>query len=91
MTPEAIMALAHKHGWRLITQQQPNRMISFKKKDVRVNVYYTKMTVGTCLKHPTKGKTQLFRKNISIKGMEEIFKNPRTHTGIGYYVKEEDR
>ena len=38
--------------------------------------------------HPTKGKTQLFRRMVNtIEGLENIFENPRLHTGTGYYRK----
>lgn len=53
----------------------------------RINIYYTKGTVGTALDHPTKGKTQLFRKNVTYKQLEKLFINPRQHTGKGYYQK----
>jgi len=41
-------------------------MISFVKvllgDPARINIYITKMTVSTCINHPKKGRTQLFRK-----------------------------
>jgi hypothetical protein len=52
---------------------------------VRINVYYSTGTVGTCLSHPRQGKTQLFRRNVSKHQPQDIFENPRTHTGKGYY------
>ena len=60
-----IKAFAKKHKWKLISHQKENCMISFRSKDkdrIRINVYYTTQTVGTCLNHPKKGKTQLFRR-----------------------------
>ena len=63
-------------------------MISFVKvingDQARINIYLTKMTVGTCINHPRKGKTQLFRKRVDAKLMERIFINPRVHTAKGY-------
>jgi len=50
-------------------------------------VYYTTGTVGTFLNHPTKGKTQLFRRNVSLDLLGQIFRNPRIHTNTGYYRK----
>lgn len=59
--------------------------------DVRVNVWRSEksslFTVGTCLNHPKKGKTQLFRKNCTEQQVMAILKNPRIHTGKGYYRK----
>ena len=54
----------------------------------RLNIYYSTMTVGTCLNHPKKGKTQLFRKNVwNVDLLENLFFNPRFHTRKGYYKK----
>jgi hypothetical protein len=60
-----------------------------RKTDCRINIYLTKGTVATALNHPKKGKTQLYRKNITYKQLEELFINPRQHTGKGYYQKYE--
>lgn len=83
-----IRAIAKKNGWKEIDLQQNISMISFSKDDKRINVYYSKMTVATALLHPVKGKTQLYRRNVwDIKKLENIFMNPRVHTGRGYYTK----
>lgn len=88
---KAVADLAAKHGWSGMIHQPENLMLSFfkgeKENRTRVNVYYTTMTVGTALKHPTKGKTQLFRRNVSPAMLERILKNPRTHTQRGYYER----
>ena len=51
----------------------------------RINVYYTTGTVGTCIEHPELGKTQMFRRNVDYTLLGEIFRNPRVHTGTGYF------
>jgi len=48
---------------------------------VRINVYWTTGTVGTCLDHPRQGKTQLFRRNVDLSTLRLLFQNPRYHTG----------
>ena len=50
----------------------------------RINVYYSTGTVGTCLDHPRQGKTQLFRRNVDLAMLREIFRDPRVHTVMGY-------
>ena len=50
-------------------------------------MYYTTGTVATCILHPSKGKTQLFRRNMTADDLDLILQNPRTHTGVGYYTK----
>ena len=79
--------LAAIYGWEEIDHQPKQLMVSFRRDGVRVNVYYSKMTVGTCLKHPKRGFTQLFRRNVSREMLEEILRYPRVHTDRGYYVK----
>lgn len=61
------------------------------KENCRVNVWSNSrnnlFTVGTYLDHPTQGKTQLFRKNLTEKEVKELLKYPRKHTGKGYRKK----
>ncbi len=82
-----VRGYAQAYFWKEIDLQVKPPMISFQKGAVRLNVYYTTMTVGTCLNHPIKGKTQLFRRNLKWAEIEKIFINPRTHSGKGYYKK----
>jgi len=83
-----IKKLAEKYHWQFLCFQENIGMISFwKNKTDRINIYITTMTVGTCMDHPKKGKTQLFRKYVNDKELENIFKCPRLHTGKGYYKK----
>lgn len=74
-------------GWTIIDYQRKIEMASWRKEGMRINVYLTTMSVATCLNHPKKGKTQLFRRDVNLKTLEAIFKNPRQHTGKGYYEK----
>lgn len=42
-------------------------------------------TVGTYLKHPTRGKTQLYRRRVEdLFTLRAVFANPRVHTHDGY-------
>lgn len=86
-TPEQVHAIAKKYNYTEISHNANSRVISFRKGTSRINVYYTTGTVGTCLNHPTKGKTQLFRRNVTLAQLDTIFANPRTHTGKGYYQR----
>lgn len=87
MLREEIELLAKKHGWNFLIWQDNISMLSFKKNDMRINIYITTMTVATCLNHPKKGKTQMFRKNVDNKLMSNIFRNPRIHANTGYRKK----
>lgn len=83
-----VRKIAAKFAWHEIAHQADIYMVSFTcAPGVRINVYYSKMTVATCVNHPKKGKTQLFRKHVTFAMLEKIFKNPRLHTGVGYYTK----
>jgi hypothetical protein len=79
--------MGRKWGWRVIDWQKNISMLSMWRDEVRLNIYTSTMTVGTCLNHPTQGRTQLFRKNVTLEELEVIFKKPRVHTGKGYQKK----
>ena len=78
---------AIERGWLLLDIQENIKMISFKRCGVRLNYYYSTGTVATAMNHPTKGRTQLYRKNLDYDEIVQIINNPRKHTGEGYYKK----
>ena len=82
-----VKLLAAKYSLIEIYYNPESRVVSFRDQEnsFRVNVYYTTWTVGTCVNHPVIGKSQLFRRNVSVENLEKIFANPRVHTGLGYY------
>jgi hypothetical protein len=84
---DKIDSIATKNDFNRIDYQEKIGLISYSDGDTRINIYLSKMTVSTCLNHPKKGKTQLFRKNVNINMLSEIFEYPRKHTGKGYYTK----
>lgn len=85
---ERILRLAKKHQWDFLEEQPGIGLISFSKifggHPARINVYTTKMTVGTAIHHPKQGKTQMFRRDVSLELLDKLFENPRQHTGKGY-------
>jgi len=90
-----IRSIARDNGYEEIGLNENSRLISFRggpSKSTRINIYYTTGTVGTCLNHPKRGKTQLFRRNISsLDQLGVIFSNPRVHTGRGYFTRKNIR
>lgn len=87
-----IMFAAETNGWQLVQVDLKTYMLGFKKdlgKYDRINVYVSKSTFVTQLRHPTKGKGQLFRRNIWPENYDKLFANPRAHTGRGYYRRSE--
>ena len=96
---KSISILAAKYDWNYLKTGDWVIIFykNFQEDRAQINVYWNmkglnnpnnmQYTVQTSLKHPKQGKTQLNRKNIGIKQLEEIFKNPRIHTGKGYYRK----
>ena len=86
---ESVKNIASQENCEQIFFSEASRVISFRKTSgtglIRINVYWTTGTVGTCIDHPRQGKTQLFRRNIDLATLREIFRNPRLHTGSGYY------
>lgn len=85
---DTIYTIAKKNGYVCLDFQENIGLASYSNGNVRINVYMTTLTVSTCLKHPTKGATQLFRKNVSFNLLNDIFAHPRKHTGKGYYKKQ---
>lgn len=73
------------HGWNIVSYHARTYVINLSRDKDRMNIYLTTMTVQTAINHPKKGKTQLNRKNITPAELEKILKNPRQHTGKGYY------
>jgi hypothetical protein len=44
-------------------------------------------TTKTSMDHPSRGSTQLFRRDLSAGEHQAVLNNPRVHTGKGYYTK----
>jgi len=88
---EFIDKIANSQGWLFLEFQDNIGMMYYHKVidgfTCRINVYITKMSVTTYLEHPKRGKGQLYRKNVTPAELRNIFINPRTHTGHGYYKK----
>ena len=82
-----LQQIASSHGWEQVQFNVQSYVMGFKRGNERVNVYYTTWTVGTCVDHPKQGKTQLFRRNQTWADIDAIFRDPRVHTGAGYYRK----
>lgn len=93
----AVRKLAKECGLEEICLNEASRVISFRRVSssnkrsisdnatpARYNVYYSTGTVSTSLDHPRQGKTQLFRRNVDMDLLREIFLNPRIHTDLGY-------
>lgn len=84
-TYENVDFIAKVYGWVAIPTR--DMFASYRRKGTRINIWQDKFgtfTVGTALEHPIQGKTQLFRKRVSLKLLERIFEYPRVHTNKGY-------
>ena len=87
---DEVKRIARNEGCALISYSKESRVISFCKAGslmIRIDIFWTTGTVGTCLGHQRQGKTQLFRRNVDLSTLREVFKNPREHTGSGYYTR----
>jgi hypothetical protein len=87
----AARELASNFGFQEIAFNEGSRLVSFLSTmgSTRINVYYTTRTVGTCLPHPSREHpTQLFRRDVSLELLGDIFKQPRVHTGSGYFRRD---
>lgn len=79
-----LIDVAKENGFIPLDYQKNIGMLSFTKADVRINIYLTKMTVCTVVPHPKKGTNSLYRRNVSLELLKQIFENPRVHTNKGY-------
>lgn len=79
-------------GAQEVTFNGTSRVVAFQKwytdetdqlQPARINYYYTTGTVGTALNHPRQGRTQMFRRDVSLAELEQIFANPPVRTGRG--------
>ena len=81
---------AETRGWdKIECERSEAPMASYKKDEVRLNFWLSTGTVGSYLDHPTQGKTQLFRRDITMSAVAALFANPRQHTGVGYHTREQ--
>jgi len=82
-----IRRIASKLGWIEIANQHKIRRISLSKESIRIDIYedHAQMNVISWLYHPKKGLTKLVRNKVSFGLLKNIFRNPRFHTGKGYY------
>lgn len=86
-TVEEVRKAAAGTSFHLISHNKSSKLLSFRSGTTRINVYYITAVVGTCLDHPTKGKTQLFRRNIDLNFLALLFRDPRIHYSKGYYTR----
>jgi len=90
VNPREIIRAANATGYRLQRPPGSDGLLMFSRDGglVRVRVWHTTMTVSTCLDHPKRGKTQLFKRNVTPGELVRILDDPRVHIGGRYYQKE---
>lgn len=87
MTITGIKELAKKYKWKPDTVNLEKSLMNFIKGDIVISVFYKKKTVETQIYHPkSKGWTTLIRPDYTDEMLVEVFKDPRAHTGKGYYA-----
>ena len=84
-----VRAIAYRCGYTQCQADYYEGKLGFRRvRDIPelVEIWYNTGTVATKLKHPRhKSPTQLFRREVfDLDDLEEIFDNPRVHTGRGY-------
>ena len=85
---EQIKVIAQRHNYNLDKHVLESKVLIFKNKNQTINVWYSKMTVGTAIKHPKhENRRQLYRRNVTFEELNSIFANPRVHTDKGYFQK----
>ena len=84
----ALDQMARSHGYQILdTSSSSAPMASYKRQAVRLNFWLSTGTVGSYLDHPRQGKTQLFRRDVTMSEAGGLFANPRMHSGRGYHTR----
>ena len=71
-----------------VRHNRSSKVLSFRSntQQARINVHYSTGTVGTRLDDGTRGTTtQLFRRNVGLEGLVDIFRDPARYSGKGYF------
>jgi hypothetical protein len=72
-----IRKIAKDCGFKEKNHIARQKIISFvNKNNTKIDIYYSKMTIGLTFVHPREGKKQVFKKNISLNKLKKIFNNP---------------
>eukprot|EP00027_Filamoeba_sp_ATCC50430_P013315 CAMPEP_0168565190 /NCGR_PEP_ID=MMETSP0413-20121227/13685_1 /TAXON_ID=136452 /ORGANISM="Filamoeba nolandi, Strain NC-AS-23-1" /LENGTH=86 /DNA_ID=CAMNT_0008596989 /DNA_START=46 /DNA_END=303 /DNA_ORIENTATION=+ len=70
--------------WQYQGGNEQSRVDYYTRDNVKMDYYYTTGTVKTSMDHPSQGKTQMFRRELSNQEFSQVLDNPRSHTGKGY-------
>jgi hypothetical protein len=89
-----VRRLARRYDWVEVQHNESSRVVAFTKDwsgaPARISVYYTTGCVGSVIQHPKHvSRTQMFRRDCTLEELEEIFSNPRVHTGKGYQRRQD--
>lgn len=75
------------YGWEYQGGNAQSRVEYYSRDNVKMDYYPTTGTVKTSMDHPSQGKTQMFRRDLSDGEFSKVLDNPRSHTGKGYQRK----
>ena len=79
--------IAEYFGWKFVHVYTNPAVVIFRNRETRFNFYYDIKKVKTDMNHPKRGKTELFRTNVDLITLINLFLNPRAHTGKGFYKR----
>lgn len=86
---QEVKKLAYNNGWIPTYDKPLKELLGFYSQEHKchLEVYARSMNVITILKHPSSGYRTLYRNSVGISDLQNIFCDPRTHTGRGFYKK----
>lgn len=82
----ALLTFALDNHWELVHYHGHTGEALFRRDEEQIKVYCTTLAIQTVVPHPKRNE-QLNRKGVSIEDIENLFDNPRQHTGKGYYKR----
>jgi hypothetical protein len=81
--------MAETRGWSKVdARSSKDRMVSYRRDDIRLELRLSTGTVWSYLDHPS--KTQLLRRKLDMSQASAIFVDPHIHTDAGYRRRDQN-
>jgi hypothetical protein len=80
---ELLRLYANFYGWRELPGD--DNTLTFTRGSCILNAIIPTLSILTTLNHKKRGRKTLERHGLDFDTIKGIFKNPRVHTGKGYY------
>jgi len=69
-----VKGLADTYGWQVCDINNDYRMVSFRKENIKMNIYYSVQSVS--IVKDDEEKTRDFIRNVSLRELKSLFEDP---------------